>query len=436
MSDRSYSHKSDGRQSSAGHSVASGRANSLTGLGPILPLEPPGLAPGFFILGSVPAIIRCWLDTNFKHDTLLYAAVCSGSFASYLDLHLVELLGLHDQVTRTDEGTHKVKISLYLPEAVPVSGSSRSNSPAPQLPSIAVDFTVIEEHNAVSNPKAIQIFLGSDILRAHNADVLFSTNRLTLYDDDRTKLQIPLVRPEDDRTFKSVSISSRPRPSLTTNVTTVGTAFADHHEDPLTMPLCRTAPREPLSATIKPNGFGTTISSDDGTSSGRRSLEQRPQLGLATATRTYNRDASESSPISAAPRSGPLPAMLSNWRRDSSEKTNAGSLDWANVGKTTSSASSYKPRDTGMKVLKPTKSISRTHSNSTSSPAAGQSRFFDDGKRRGENETNTGMAAPQVKRTISGEKAKENLPLGVKTRSANPVGGASAFSWLNSGGAK
>lgn len=436
MSERSYSHKSDGRQSSAGHSVASGRANSLTGLGPILPLEPPGLAPGLFILGTVPAIIRCWLDTNFKHDTLLYAAVCSGSFSSYLDLHLVELLGLHDQVTTTDDGIHKVKISLYLPEAVPVSGSSRSNSPAPQLPSIAVDFTIVEEHTAGGNSKAIQIFLGSDVLRPHNADLLFSSNQLTLYDDDRTKLQIPLVRPEDDRTFKGLSISSRPRRSLETHAATRQPAFAAHHENPLTTPISRTAPREPPSATTKINGFGTTTSSDDGTSTGRRSVEQRPQLGLATAPRTYNRDVSEASPTSAAPRSGPSPAMLSNWRRDSSEKTNTGSLDWANVGKTTSSAPSYKPRDTGMKVLKPTKSISRTHSNSASSPATGQSRFFDDGKMRAENEPGAGMAGPQVKRTISGEKAKENLPVGAKARSANPVGGASAFAWLNSGGVK
>jgi ubiquitin carboxyl-terminal hydrolase 4/11/15 len=95
MSERSYSHKSDGRQSSAGqsvHSMASGRANSLTSFGPTTPQDVPGLAPGLFILGSVPAIIRCWLNTNFKHDTLLYAAVCSGSYTSYLDFYMIEHL--------------------------------------------------------------------------------------------------------------------------------------------------------------------------------------------------------------------------------------------------------------------------------------------------------------------------------------------------------
>ena len=212
MSERSYSHKSDGRQSSAGHSVhsmASGRANSLTSFGPTTPQDAPGLAPGLFILGSVPAIIRCWLNTNFKHDTLLYAAVCSGSYTSYLDLNLIEHLGFQDQVVLDDDGLRKIKLSVYLPEAVPVSASSRSTSSAPQLPSIGVNFTVVQEHNSEANPKAVQIFLGSDMLRAHNADLLFSSSQLTLYDDDHSKLQIPLVRPEDERAFKSLHVSSR-----------------------------------------------------------------------------------------------------------------------------------------------------------------------------------------------------------------------------------
>ena len=429
MSERSYSHKSDGRQSSAGHSVhsmTSGRANSLTGLGPSALMEPPGLAPGLFILGSVPAVIRCWLDTNFKHDTLLYAAVCSGSFTSYVDLHLIEQLGLQDEVTMSDDGIRKLKISIYLPEAVPVTGSSRSNSPAPQLPSVVVEFTIKEEYDAEVNSKAIQIFLGSDVLRAHNADVLFSTNQLTLYDDDRCKLQIPLVRPEDERTFKTLSISSRPLTS-TASQHAADLYFEQPKQSVNGDTSASTATRDALRTVSKPNGSGTA-SSDDGGSVGRRSLEQRPRLGVSTSTRSSTKDVQDSSPTSTAPRSGPSPAMLSNWRRDSAEKTNIGSLDWANVGKTTSSSTNYKPRDTGMKVLRPTtRTGTRTLSTSTSSPSTSQSRFFDDGKRRGEGDV---ASAPQV-----GEKT-ENVAPQVKPRSANPVGGASAFAWLNSGGSK
>jgi ubiquitin carboxyl-terminal hydrolase 4/11/15 len=427
MSERSYSHKSDGRQSSAGHSVhsmTSGRANSLTGLGPSALIEPPGLAPGLFILGSVPAIIRCWLDTNFKHDTLLYAAVCSGSFASFVDLRLVEQLDLQDQITKTSDNVRKVKISVYLPEAVPVMGSSRSGSPAPQLPSVAVEFIVREGYNAVTNSKAIQIFLGSDMLRAHHADLLFSTNQLMLYDDERCKLQIPFVRPEDEHTFKSLAIISQSH----------GHAEPQH---------ARTAASEqskqrPIGDSIsslqettrpaKPSESGTA-SSDDGGSTGRRSFEQRPRLGLSTSTQSSSKEVADSSPTGATPRSGPPPAMLSNWRRDSAEKANTGPLDWANVGKTTSSSTNYKPRDTGMKVLRPSRAGTRTVSASTSTPANSQSRFFDDGRRKGDEEV------PQMKRRVSGEKPGDNTG-NAKPRSANPVGGASAFAWLNSGGSK
>jgi ubiquitin carboxyl-terminal hydrolase 4/11/15 len=424
MSERSYSHKSDGRQSSAGHSVhsmTSGRANSLTGLGPSALMEPPGLAPGLFILGSVPAIIRCWLDTNFKHDTLLYAAVCSGSYTSSVDIHLLEQLGLQDEVIKNDDGIHKIKISVYLPEAVPVTGSSRSNSPAPQLPSVAVEFTVNSGH-ATANAKAIQIFLGSDMLRAHNADLLFSSNQLTLYDDDRCKLQIPFVRPENERTFKSLSISTQDH-----------AAFADFGQpnDRLMERTMHPASQGPSRTTPGANGSGTA-SSDDGGSTGRGSFEQRPHLGLSTSTRTAPKDAHDSSPTSAAPRPGPPPAMMGNWRRDSTEKSNAGPLDWASVGKTASSSINYKPRDTGMKVLRPTRAGTRTVSTSSASPATSQSRFFDDGKRRGEDEA---ANAPQMKSSGFSEKAMENATL-AKPRSANPVGGASAFAWLNTGGSK
>ncbi|RAR01296.1 cysteine proteinase [Stemphylium lycopersici] len=399
MSEHSYSHKSDGRQSSAGHSVhsmASGRANSLTSFGPTTPQDTPGLAPGLFILGSVPAIIRCWLNTDFKHDTLLYAAVCSGSYTSYLDLHLIEHLGFQDRVVVNDDGVRKIKLSVYLPEAVPVSASSRSNSPAPQLPSVGVYFTVTQEHNAEVNPKAIQIYLGSDMLRAHNADLLFSSSQLILYDDDRSKLQIPLVRPEDDRAFRSLRISNGNHASTAEQTQRAAApALTQHHA--LGEESTMSAAHDPFSSTDKSTDTETATNSDDGGSSGRRSLEQRPRLSTSLSSRSDTRDAQESGSVSGAPRSGASSAIWSNWRRDQAEKASAGSVDWASVGKTTSSTPSYQRRDTGIKVLKPSKSA-RTVSTSNSSPATGQSRFFDDGKRRSEADMNNSSAPPLVKR--------------------------------------
>ncbi|EUC28845.1 hypothetical protein COCCADRAFT_8845 [Bipolaris zeicola 26-R-13] len=424
MSERSYSHKSDGRQSSAGHSVhsmASGRANSLTSFGPTTPQDAPGLAPGLFILGSVPAIIRCWLNTNFKHDTLLYAAVCSGSYTSYLDLHLIEHLGFQDQVVLDDDGLRKIKLSVYLPEAVPVSASSRSTSSAPQLPSIGVNFTVVQEHNSETNPKAVQIFLGSDMLRAHNADLLFSSSQLTLYDDDHSKLQIPLVRPEDERAFKSLHVSSCTHaPSSEQSKRDVMAASTQHHST--SDGSATSAAHDTFLSTDKSTDTGTATNSEDGGSSGRMSLEQRPRLGLSLSSRLEDGNAGEPGAVSGAPRSTASSAIWSNWRRDQVEKATAaaGPLDWASVGKTTSSNPSYQRRDTGIKVLKPSKSA-RTMSGSSSLPATGQSRFFDDGKRRGETESETGssQAPPQVKRTVSADKTKENHGTVTKPRSSS-----------------
>lgn len=448
MTERSYSHKSDGRQSSAGHSVhsaTSGRANSLgldTAYGlshsGTSPLDPPGLAPGLFILGSVPAIIRCWLNTNFKHDALLYAAVCCGSYASYLDIRLIDRLGFRDEVVQGEEGLRKIKLAVYLPEAIPLTASSRSNSPAPQLPSLTVEFTVVERNEDECDPKAIQIFIGSDMLRAHNADILFSSNTLTLFDNDRSKLRIPLVRPEEERTFKSLFVTSG-----SPNV-------QKRHAEPIKVARS-TAPEAPkipekvhsvlndqqhVSASAELNDGGVAVGSDDGASTGRQSLEQRPSLGLLT-NRTESKEGSDPSPAtSSAAHSGASPAIWSNWRRYG-EKTNT--MDWANASKNASA--NYQRRDTGIKVLKPAKAGIRTLSSSntlSSSPVTGQSRFFDDGRRRTSTTSGSEASDAQFKRAVSVEKtqslAKENMPTLTKPRSANPVGGASAFAWLNNGG--
>lgn len=428
LSERSYSHKSDGRQSSAGqsvHSVTSGRANSLTGYGPATPVDVPGLAPGLFILGSVPSIIRCWLNTNFKHDTLMYAAICTGSHMSYLDLHLIDHLGFQDQITQTEDGRRKIKLTVYLPEAVPISASVQSDSPAPQLPSLTIDFTVVDEYDT-SRPKAVQILIGSDLLRAHNADVLFSTNQLIIYDDDRSKLQVPLVRPEDESAFKTLSTSHVTRHTIKPGSTFTDAAVGPPPAVEPKVKFLDTAQTDSV-AIHKGREIGTAGSSDDGGSSGRRSLDQRP---ASLSTHFDTRDAQVASSTPTASRPGPPPALLSSWRRDTNEKTSSSSLDWANVGKTTASPSDQPRRE--IKVLRPSRSTSRTFSSSTSAAGSGQSRFFDDGKRKDDGEVSSGAPAPSLSRTVSSEK-DEGRPTATKQRSANPVGGASAFAWLKSG---
>lgn len=427
LSERSYSHKSDGRQSSAGqsvHSVTSGRANSLTSYGPTTPVDIPGLAPGLFILGSVPSIIRCWLNTNFKHDTLLYAAVCTGSHTSYLDLHLIDRLGFQDQITQTEEGRRKIKLTVYLPEAVPVSSSVQSDSPAPQLPSLTIDFTVVDEYDA-STPKAIQVLIGSDLLRAHNADLLFSINQLMIYDDDRSKLQIPLVRPEDESAFKSLSTSHAVRHTIKPGSTATTAAVGPPTPAETKVKFVDSDETE-IPAVHKGRETVNVGSSDDSGSGGRRSLDQQ-------VSHSGDQDAQLPSSVTVHQRPGPPPAVLGNWRRDANEKASSNSLDWANVGKTIVSPSAAQPRRE-IKVLRPSRSASRRFSSSTTASGSGQSRFFDDGKRKddAEAEVQTGAVTPSLSRTVSGEK-EESRPAATKQRSANPVGGASAFAWLKSG---
>ncbi|KAJ4356396.1 uncharacterized protein N0V89_004429 [Didymosphaeria variabile] len=370
-----------------------------------------------------------------QHDTMLYAAVCSGSYASFLDLRLVEKLGFQDHVTRTDNNRRAIKLPMYLPEAVPVSASPHASSPAPQLPSLTIEVTVVENYNGEADSKAIQIFLGSDMLRAHNADILLSSNQLTLYDDDGNKLRIPLVRPEDEHTFKSLYITSGHHDRTHTQLgvakpPTLPTKSPVSKESGDTLPAGNTS--RSAAAAFKATDSATTSGSEDG-SVGRRSLEQRPRLGLSTSSRTESKDAQESSPGGVAARAGSSPAIWSNWRRDTEK---SGSTDCANVGKPP--APTYQRRDTGIKVLKKpgARTLSTSISHGSSPSATGQSRFFDDGKRREDIPGEGEGRVPPLKRSASGEKPKENIPGLAKTRSANPVGGASAFPWLNTGGSK
>ncbi|KAL0263422.1 hypothetical protein SLS55_002402 [Diplodia seriata] len=459
MTERSFSHKSDGRQSSAAasvHSATSGRANSL-GLDSTFPvgaptLEVPRLAPGLFILGSVPAIIRCWLNRNFKHDSLLYAAVCTGSYTSCLDLALITKLGFQSEIRYSEDGVRKIKLELYLPEAIPYPASSRSGSPTPQLPSLTVDFTVVESQASEKESKAVKVFLGSDLLRSHNADILLSSNTLTLFDDDRSKLSVPLVRPEDDHAFKTLQVSSSPwiRPDEQDK-------YQDTYQEPATnhaavgeRPMPQTLEGlKAVSVSPVPPGSDsdrnvTVPSSDDGNTSqsDRRSLE-RPAWGPSIRNDAKEPSEGESSGPGLS-RSGSSPAIWSNWRRTAERSE---SMDWAGASKVPSN-DTYQRRDTGIKVLKPIRTSSRTPSMSQG-PASvttptSQSRFFDEGRRRVTSVSSVSTAGAdtqqqqqqqQPKRTISTDLSKMSGSTrdGSKPRSTNPIGGASAFSWLKNG---
>lgn len=476
MSERTPSHKSEGRASSV-HSVrsaTSGRANSLNldtgfGLGESnrSAFDVPSLAPGLMILGSVPAIIRCWMNTDFKHDALLYAAVCTGSHRSLLDIALVEKLGFGDQVVYSDGDAPTITLPVYFPEAVPHPASSRSNSPAPQLPTMTVTFTVMPQ--STDESRGIQIILGSDTLRMHNADIYFSSNKLSLFDDDRNKLSIPLVRPESEETFTGLQTVCGQ-----SNTVAMG-------------PKAEVAQVHQASSSLNGLGQSTGSSADHLSSLGTSS--PRPEIGPAAAvseahnavvgameqekvpdSRPQSRDASfmrsaqsttnttidnkatagDSTPSRTTPsrQGSSSSAIWGNWRRDITPSPAPSSqFDWANVNK--QKEQNYQKRDTGIKVLKPKSAGPRTFSSASmgsQSATDGRSRFFDEGKRRnivegspadqprsGDSATSEGASVGNKEGPSSSESG--NNAMGPKSR-ANPAGGGSAFAWLNSGGSR
>ncbi|KAK3704359.1 hypothetical protein LTR37_013912 [Vermiconidia calcicola] len=457
MTERSASHKSEGRASSVHslRSAASGRANSLNldttyGLGDSnrSPFDTPGLAPGLLLLGSVPAIIRCWMNTNFKHDALLYAAICTGSYKSFLDLRLIQKLGFEGIVATSDDGSRNVQLPVYFPEAVPHPASSRSSSPVPQLPTLTVNFQVVD-HKLSETDKAIQIFIGSDVLRAHNADVLFSSNSMTLFDDERSKLSIPLVRPENEAAFRSLYITSgnfqaapekaegHVKEHLYLNGLGQGSSGASISSAAASPPPGKYRPPGVIAAEAEGAGSakgGAPGSDSDARPPSEQSNASRPSLSLLNTRSDAQELQAETGSQTTPLRSGSSPAIWSNWRRDggASATPQSSSLDWAGASKNRDSG--YQRKDTGIKVLKP-KTTSRTVSStaapsaSTTSPADGKSRFFDEGRRRSEVESKP-IGAEVKKENQTPASASAAPP---KTKS-NPIGGGSAFSWLNPGG--
>ena len=473
MFDRSSSHKSDGRHSSAGQSAISGRANSL-GLDSVsglstAPMQPPGLAPGLYFLGSVPSIIRCWLSENWKHDTLLYAAVCTGSYKSLIDRRLVEDLNLSDNINQDISGDYRVKLPVYFPEAVAQNPLSRSNSPPP-VPQIPIDFIVHDAGEEQIKSKAIRIFIGSDVLRAHKADILLSTNSMTIYEDDQTKLSIPLVRPENDAVFKSLyitsgtpapvmgasQISERSRSSLKSPSSTDprNGDVADQRDEQEQTPKAVEISSSPRPGIIGSRP-GPTIT-DDSSPEPRRNMkgldhDRKPSLGrLSTEQKPDEKDSTgeSSSAVTSSSRTSGSPAIWNNWRREGSISQPSQS-EWPNVSRTSSrtTLSGRTNRDGGIKVLKPSRQASRSSNmpSSASPTVTGQSRFFDDGKRRngedGKSQRSTTISEPTApdsqKRASTIEASskpgtKENTLSTSKPRGANPIGGASAFGWLTS----
>ncbi|KAH7188481.1 uncharacterized protein B0J16DRAFT_94845 [Fusarium flagelliforme] len=462
MMERSLSHKSDGRHSSAGHSVhshhsvASGRASSLgldnnfaVGDDDDDSFEIPGPPPALFVLGTVPSIVRCWLTPNFGHSTLLYADVCSGSQKSTVDYSLLRELDLVDEIQRDVDGIHRVRLNVYFAEALSTHHGSRSSSPRPPVPSITVLFEVpgiTEQPAQAVDRKAIRIYLGSDVLRAHSADILFSQNTMTLRGDERERLQIPFVRPEDENTFRNICTANivPEKPKLNANATPfVSGDFSQASQESIHDMEPTTNQDYESRSEMSPMASEAALTkrpSSRGSLSGAESEQSRRVTNGDEASPRNGHSSSE------ATRREPSSGIWGSWRHGLGNGTDGSQRD--------GSLSGYQPAGRGrnMKVLKPQKSVSRADSSyDTTSSTKGS---LDSRRKSQASVGENGVALAnrwEAKRVMSVGGAEHKAqsqsqsslsstsregrnsiatPNNTLPRSANPVGVASAFSWM------
>jgi hypothetical protein len=446
MTERTSSHKSEGKQSSTGQSTHSVRAGSFVlesrplsaTVAPFVPLGPP---PGLFILGPVPSIIRCWLDTKFSNESLLYAAVCTGSYRSALDVQLVTRLGIGGQVAVNRRGERVLKIPVYLPEATIQQPSSRNSSPAPRLPTLTVEFLV---QTLPSKADAIQVFLGCDVLRAQSADILFSLDRMTLFDDERNKVAVPLVRPENAVAFQNLHTSNldidmlkdaasanslvvAPSPSSVEGQPVeaklaVGSKIEDQGSEGLKTQPSSLADPTPLSSS--PSVIGEARKpAEDAELSDKVLPAQGTPVTLDTATITNGNTLEVATKSDGA-------NIWGSWRRDAVQNGRSESAS----GTSTISGYQRAGRGRGMKVLKPAR-LNTSRSSSINQGAggfeAGSLRTGDSGKGAQTTVTEI-LQGTATDKSMAGDVRAPLQSLTNKPRSANPVGGASAFPWLNS----
>lgn len=413
LSERSLSHRSDGKGSMSGLSM---RANSfgleqsrLLGSITSSPKAAGNPPPAFYVLGPVPAIIRCWLTETFSNDSLLYAAICTGSYASCITTSLVHHCGADDQ-TFEENGVCKIKLPIYLTEATIHQSSSRSASPAPQVPTLTAKFVIVD---SAAEDRSVQVVLGSDILRAHNADILFSQDKLMIFDEERNRLAIPLVRPENDATYKGLFTWASPRgingpqQNLTNGTPPVAGIIGRPSRESSATPMLASS-----------TGVAPTVSKTNGQQKPDRvpevnecsHIEANPSKAQEDATSTSESDKSFTTPAATSRSNSGV--WGNSWRSSSISQPD-----------TAKNASGYSRAGAirSMKVLRPAKSMASSSRAISGTALGGQ-----------ENSHSSGEAhqRPSTEGAKAGTKVVEAQSQPTKS---NPVGQASAFGWLNSG---
>jgi hypothetical protein len=334
------------------------------------------------------------------------------------------------------------------------------------VPSITVNFEVsnIEETDSTENKKRIGIFIGSDALRMHSADVLFSSNSMILYGDDRERLSVPFVRPEDDRAFKFLStthvVPNEPRldPTAEEFVSSAPKTQKPAIHDPTDQvpSLSQTdgpGLRDPLSRTASPSGHSGKVTATSSNSENGAEIEKQARERTRAEV-----PSKETAPLAEDSRREPTSAILGPWRQGLS----ANSTD--NGHRENGLLSGYQPAGRGprsMKVLKATKSGSSSSARTGAAyePAppprsssehrrkgqvgswtAGENGISTSGNsavrwdsRRSSSSKNGGVAGSEG-RSQGPPFQDAAKPPSVPRSANNPLGGASAFAWMGQSG--
>jgi hypothetical protein len=420
LSERSLSHRSDGKGSTAGfgqrtNSFGLEQSRLLSSIhnSPRVSGNPP---PGFFVLGPFPAIVRCWLTANFSKESLLYTALCTGSYSSCITYSLIDRLGYSDRIFEQDGG-RKIKLIVHLTEAKVQYMSSRSDSPSLHVPTITATFDITE---AVARDKSIQIILGSDVLREHGADILLSQDKVTMLDDDHNQLSVPLVRPEDQSVYKNLmTIPGLDRERTTSSNGDLSPLREDQIPGIIGRPTRLNTDPVASSPTMASASVPTSAAPSD---IGEARRSEPTSEGTTRSSIEQARANDDSKSTTGSERSFPTPLSKSSsgvwagsWRTTSAQPP----VESTSTAKTTSTyarAGTSRP----MKVLRPNKPTSTISRNVSASQANG---------------------TENVPLRIGGERKMSQPSMSIgdgkpAATKANPIGSATAFGWLNSGQSK
>jgi len=307
----------------------------------------------------------------------------------------------------------------------------------------------------------IRVFIGSDTLRAHNADILFSQNLMTIYGDDRNKLSVPFARPEDEHVFKNlctVNVQSEKielkatAPSFTptetkakSEVTAAAVSSALTREgdrkEPLKVSVSGQQPtamtEHPLSPlgdepVMKPTSLNQTIETNSevsGPNGNMSDSEKIPDSAISVETS----EAMSSADSSRRESSG---GIWGSWRQGTAS-------NGSDNGESTSGYQKATRGGRNMKVLKPSKSMgvaaatvpSRSSSTARTGAAYEPAPSRASGELRRKSQVSGAENIPLRWESKKPAAEEPKIPRTIATipRSSNPIGGASAFAWMNPG---